>query len=89
LQGLRRCGRHLASADSMAWSYEARREPPMPGHASRHRNCANCPEWALRWRRRVLAALEESERKDGGYRQARLFDSVEGAGDGSERRCAT
>jgi hypothetical protein len=78
-QGLRRCSRWLASADSMAWSYDARRSPPLPGHGDRHKNCGNCAEWALRWRRRVLAALEESERRDGGYRQARLrFHQEEG-----------
>jgi hypothetical protein len=44
--------RHLASADSMAWSYTARRQPPMPGCP--HRSCANCPRFALAWRDRVL-----------------------------------
>lgn len=43
----------LASADSMAWSYNARHNPPLPGH--QHKNCANCLEWALRWRERLLA----------------------------------
>jgi hypothetical protein len=50
--GLRYYGRHLASADSMAWSYNARRNPPMPGH--RHQSCANCLPWALHWRDRAL-----------------------------------
>jgi hypothetical protein len=50
--GLREYGRHLGSADSMAWSYNARRNPPMADH--RHRSCANCLPWALRWRKRVL-----------------------------------
>jgi hypothetical protein len=47
-QGLRQCGQHLVSADSMAWSYTARRERPLPGHT--HKNCANCLEYALLWR---------------------------------------
>jgi hypothetical protein len=51
-QGLGTYARHLASADSMAWSYTARRQPAMPGCT--HRNCANCPRWALAWRDRVL-----------------------------------
>lgn len=51
-EGLRRFGPALASADSMAWSYNARRHPPMPGHG--HASCANCLEWALRWRLGVL-----------------------------------
>lgn len=54
--GLRRYGRHLRSADSMAWSYNARRHPALPGH--RHRSCANCITWALRWRDRVLQGLD-------------------------------
>jgi hypothetical protein len=34
-QGLRACADYLVSADSMAWSAAARREPPLPGHAPR------------------------------------------------------
>jgi hypothetical protein len=52
-EGIARYGRLLASADSMAWSYNARKNPPLPG--CRHKNCANCPRWALRWRRQLLA----------------------------------
>jgi hypothetical protein len=51
-KGLGAYARHLASADSLAWSYAARRQPPMPGCT--HRSCANCPRWALAWRDRVL-----------------------------------
>lgn len=57
--GLRRYGHLLASADSMAWSVDARlrRTPALRGCAGRHKNCANCLPWALTWRRtRVLAA---------------------------------
>jgi hypothetical protein len=50
--GLDRYARHLHSADSMAWSYNARRHPPLAGHT--HQSCANCLVWALRWRTRVL-----------------------------------
>jgi hypothetical protein len=52
LSGLRKYREHLVSADSMAWSYRARRSPPLPGHS--HRSCANCLEYALRWRDQVL-----------------------------------
>ncbi len=45
----------LESADSMAWSYDARRAPALAGCT--HRNCANCLEYALRWRRRVNEVL--------------------------------
>jgi hypothetical protein len=56
-QGLGDYGPELASADSMAWSYDARRNQPLPGHGARHKNCANCPDWALMWRQRVLDRL--------------------------------
>jgi hypothetical protein len=45
--GIATYGEHLASADSMAWSFRARRRPPLPGHT--HMNCANCFEFAQRW----------------------------------------
>ncbi len=51
--------RRLTSADSMAWSVDARRKPPLPG-CTRHKNCANCPRYALRWRRQVLAATRRA-----------------------------
>jgi hypothetical protein len=54
--GLARYGRRLASSDSMAWSFNARRRPPLPGH--RHKSCANCMDWAVAWRDRLLAKLE-------------------------------
>ena len=60
--GLRRCGRLLESSDSMAWSLEARYLPPLKGHA--HKNCANCQEYALRWRRRLLDRLGIKENAD-------------------------
>lgn len=50
----------LASADSMAWSYNARRHPPLPGCT--HRSCSNCLRWALRWRSRLLEGLTWQER---------------------------
>ena len=56
LTGLRTCAQWLVSADSMAWSYSGRREPPIAGHT--HKNCANCMEYALDWREAALAAAE-------------------------------
>jgi hypothetical protein len=52
IRGLGLYAGQLASADSMAWSYNARRHPTLAG--CRHRSCANCPRWALRWRDRVI-----------------------------------
>lgn len=55
--GLRAVHEHLASADSLAWSFNARRSPPLPGCVGRHKSCNNCPVYALRWRERLLASL--------------------------------
>jgi hypothetical protein len=67
--GLARYGHLLASADSLAWSEDARRRGhPMPGcppHRpgcpprcrAHHANCANCLRYALHWRAaKILAA---------------------------------
>lgn len=56
--GLARFGHLLASADSMAWSFDARRKPPLPACIG-HKNCANCPVFALQWRREVLATMAQ------------------------------
>lgn len=55
VQGLARYARHLVSADSMAWSYQARRDRPLPDCT--HANCANCLRYALKWGQRVTARL--------------------------------
>lgn len=54
--GLLRAGRWFASADSMAWSFAARRRKLRLAGCS-HTTCANCPLWALRWRDQVLTAV--------------------------------
>jgi hypothetical protein len=46
----------LSSADSMAWSFGARRAPALPGCT--HKNCANCLRFALQWRGKILATIE-------------------------------
>lgn len=63
-QGLLECADDLASADSLAWSLAARREPPLPDHdepgpgrRSGHQHCNNCPDYALAWRDALLARL--------------------------------
>ncbi len=57
-EGLTRAGHLLASADSLAWSYAARRET---GRIVRcctgPSGCRNCPAEALRWRTATLANL--------------------------------
>lgn len=53
--GLKRCHRILASADSMAWSHNARHKPPMPGCT--HHHCNNCLKYAQKWREELLCQL--------------------------------
>ena len=50
--GIERYGDLLASADSMAWSFRARRSPPLPGCT--HASCSNCARFALLWREQLL-----------------------------------
>ncbi|MFO0880722.1 MAG: hypothetical protein U0840_25600 [Gemmataceae bacterium] len=59
LKGLRRVASQLASTDSMAWSLDARRRPPLPG--CNHASCANCPRYALQWRERALEAIDRAQ----------------------------
>jgi hypothetical protein len=57
LAGLSAYGYYLVSADSMSWSYEARREHiQLPGHT--HMNCASCWIWAGQWRERLVSRIE-------------------------------
>lgn len=53
--GLLQYGHMLASSDSMAWSYDARRTRPLPGCV--HEKCANCLAYALRWRYHMLMKI--------------------------------
>jgi hypothetical protein len=66
LAGLRHSGHLLDSADSMAWSFQARKSLPLPGH--KHKNCANCIDYAVAWYERILA----EPRSPSPYRQLRL-----------------
>ncbi|MEV6524994.1 hypothetical protein AB0M43_23860 [Longispora sp. NPDC051575] len=49
--GIDRIGDRLASADSMAWSFRGRH---VPGCSPGHRSEANCLNFALAWRARLL-----------------------------------
>lgn len=59
LAGVRRFGAYLASADSLAWTVDARSSPPLPHHVGRHKHCQGCPEWALGWRDKVNALIAQ------------------------------
>ena len=51
----------LRSADSLAWSYRARKRPPLPGCP--HARCSHCLRYALAWRERVLAVIARASRR--------------------------
>lgn len=57
--GLALYEQHLVSADSLAWSYRARKAK-MHGEGAlcggTHAGCANCYEWAHEWHRRIVAS---------------------------------
>jgi hypothetical protein len=62
--GLTNAARFIASADSMAWSSEARREAHqglagafVKGHEGQHASCSNCIEKALEWRAEMLEII--------------------------------
>lgn len=58
--GLAKVSDVLYSADSLAWSFAARRKGiPLPGHT--HKNCANCIDYALLWREKVLEKIRTSK----------------------------
>lgn len=61
VSGLKRYADAVSSSDSLAWSYGARRHPPLAGCT--HAACNNCPIYALRWRERVLAEVFQSTRQ--------------------------
>jgi hypothetical protein len=55
--GLASYAPHLASADSLAWSFRGRYEP---GCRPNHKTEANCLPFALRWRERALQVAGEA-----------------------------
>jgi hypothetical protein len=55
MQGLVKYGDKFTRADSLAWSYNARKNPPLP--QCTHQRCNNCYERAVWWRSRLLRKL--------------------------------
>lgn len=55
LKGLERSAKWMASADSMAWSFAARRSPPLPGCT--HKSCANCKLFARQWQAKAMICV--------------------------------
>lgn len=60
--GLRKCAHLCASADSLAWSFRARRawqHDQVRLCGGEHKGgCANCRAWAEQWRGRLLRSIE-------------------------------
>jgi hypothetical protein len=70
LTGLENAAPVLASADSMAWSYAARRSPKHPDcikEGAKHKNCANCWRYASDWYDRVCGVVDAN--RDRPYQQ--------------------
>lgn len=61
-RGLIKSKSFLVSADSMSWSFTARMSSVLPEHEGRHKNCANCFEFAMKWRENLIkkAGLEDA-----------------------------
>lgn len=63
-QGLAMFGDRIASADSMAWSFHARKNQiRLPGHT--HKTCGNCFDFAMQWRERMLRGVRDRVSSDG------------------------
>lgn len=60
-KGLRACSSYMASADSLAWSYAARRSEPLEG--CEHKSCANCFRYACRWRTGVMDSIARGQQR--------------------------
>lgn len=61
--GLLNVGHLLSSADSMAWSFGARRRKVrMPGCTHEGVYCNNCLDYALDYRRKIMAAVNSGQR---------------------------
>lgn len=56
-QGLAQYGHNLASADSLAWSYGARREQIKLDGCTHRGDCRNCLTYATSWRENVMESL--------------------------------
>lgn len=61
IEGLAAYADCLTSADSLAWSYWARRDASKGLRHCPKNTCANCLHYALAWRDRVLASVATSQ----------------------------
>jgi hypothetical protein len=61
IEGLEQYADSLVSADSLAWSYWARRDATKGIRHCTKNTCANCLHYALAWRERVLKSIESRQ----------------------------
>jgi hypothetical protein len=61
--GLRRYGRFLASADSLAWSLRGRHVKPCRHQKEQRVSEANCFRFAMKWRRQVIGSISRQMRR--------------------------
>jgi len=62
INGLKKYQKYLVSSDSLAWSYGARYSPLCDKckiEKPSNKNCANCLNYALQWRNKVIKIGEE------------------------------
>lgn len=57
VQGLRNCAQHLVSSDSLAWSFQARRERRTFNVTDERVSLQNSVDFAMDWREEMLASL--------------------------------
>lgn len=71
--GLALYSEHLASADSRAWTLEARfkRERLCDDPDATHSTCSSCQRWAVMWRERMVGII--ADRKEELEQQSSLF----------------
>jgi hypothetical protein len=55
----------ITSADSMAWSFAARRSPPLPGCVG-HKHCGNCLVYAEQWYQKILSQIGAAAGREAG-----------------------
>jgi len=53
VRGFKKYGQLCRTTDTMSWSINARKNPPLPGCT--HKSCSSCMLWALQWRRKIMA----------------------------------
>jgi len=53
-QGIQKYGKYLKSSDSLAWSFKARVQKIKLKSCVHKGNCANCLDYALKWRSSIL-----------------------------------